>query len=259
MPTWAAKVRTRVGVGLCAVMLAVAGAHAEQVAISFRDLPDPAAQDFDDPFRDMGFEMLEELRTVVRLEQRLKGGEVTDAARHRLEAQLESARGALIAAGHDIEGLLARRWVVAEARRRALFATNPDLHQTAAMIDGFLIPAGTDEDGLSVGYLVPKVGMCSHMPPPPPNQLIRVTFDAAFPAPNLYTPVTVAGMLAVDETDATVFVLDGEVRMSSMWNLDATEVTLAADPDRASSLSAWQMRKFPHGNRALGRQPPSRN
>ncbi|MDW4551582.1 DUF3299 domain-containing protein [Defluviimonas sp. D31] len=203
--------------------------------------------------------MLEELRTVVRLEQRLESNEVAGDARPRLEARLETARETLSAAGHDIEGLLAQRWGVAEARKRALFATNPDLHETAAMIEGFLIPAGTDEDGLRVGYLVPQVGMCSHMPPPPPNQLIRVTFDAAFPAPNLYTPVTVAGLLAVDETDATIFVLDGEVRMSSMWNLDATEVTLAANPDGASSLSAWQMRRFSHGDRAAGGQPPSRN
>lgn len=110
MVTWVAKVRTRFGVGLVAVGLAVASAHAEPIPIGFRDLPDPAARDFEDPFREMGFEMLEELRTVVRLEQRLESSEVAGDARPRLEARLETARETLSAAGHDIEGLLAQRW-----------------------------------------------------------------------------------------------------------------------------------------------------
>lgn len=243
MPIWAAKVRTRMGVGLVAVLLAVATAQAEPTRIGFPDLPDPAAQNFDDPFRDMGFEMLGELRTFVRLEQRLASGEVPEDARARLEARLEAARDALTLAGHDIEELLAQRWIVAEARKRALLSTNPELHRTAVIITGFLIPAGIDEDGLTVGYLVPEVGMCSHTPPPPPNQLIRVTVDAGSPARSLYTPVTATGLLAPQESNEIIFVLDGEVLMASMWTLDATEVTLAVHTPRSASPDTPQIER----------------
>lgn len=236
MPTWVAKTRTRVGVGLVTALLAVASAHAKPIPISFPDLPDPAAQDFHDPFRDMGFEMLGELRTFVRLQQRLANGEVSEDAQPRLEARLEKARETLAVAGYDIEGLLAQRWVVAEARKRAHFATNPNLQLVEVSISGFLIPAGVGTDGLRVGYLVPEVGMCSHTPPPPPNQLIRVKFDASSPIRTLYSPVTVSGMLETDETNQKIFVLDGEVRMASMWGLKATEV-ISAPPRVASHLS----------------------
>ncbi|WP_209599452.1 DUF3299 domain-containing protein [Ruegeria sp. HKCCSP351] len=246
MQTLAAKLRTRLLRSLIAVFLTATGAFAEQVAISFRELPDPVALQFDDPFRDMGFEMMGELRTFVRLEQRLANGEVPEEARPRLEARLETARGALRLAGHDIEGLLAQRWVVAKARKRAFFSTNPNLHQATVTITGFLIPAGTNEDGFTVGYLVPEVGMCSHMPPPPPNQLIRVTFDAGSPARSLYTPVTVTGLLAPQESNETIFVLDGEARMASMWNLEATQVTLAVNTPRTPLRTASQIRNVSH-------------
>lgn len=251
MPTWAAKLWARMAVGLVAVMLAVASALAEPTRIGFPDLPDPAAQNFYDPFRDMGFEMLGELRTFVRLEQRLASGEVPEDARPRLEARLEAARGTLTLAGHDIEELLAQRWVVAEARKHALLATNPELHRTAVTITGFLIPAGIDEDGLTVGYLVPEVGMCSHTPPPPPNQLIRVTVEAGSPARSLYTPVTATGLLAPQESNETVFVLDGEVLMASMWTLDATEVTLAVNTPRSTSPDTLQVERASYRGPAL--------
>ena len=259
MPIWAAKVRTRMGVGLVAVLLAVATAQAEPTRIGFPDLPDPAAQDFDDPFRDMGFEMLGELRAFVRLEQRLASGEVPEDARPRLEARLEAARDTLTLAGHDIEELLAQRWVVAEARKRALLSTNPDLYRTKVTITGFLIPAGTNDDGLTVGYLVPEVGMCSHTPPPPPNQLIRVTFDAGSPARSPYTPVTAPGLLAPQESHETIFVRDGEVRMASMWNLEATEVTLAVNTPRFRSPDTPQIERASYRGPAVDTQQSTRD
>jgi hypothetical protein len=49
-------------------LLAAKSAFGGQQVITFDDLPDPAAQTFKDPFRDMGFRMLGELQTVVRLD-----------------------------------------------------------------------------------------------------------------------------------------------------------------------------------------------
>ena len=35
-----------------------------------------------------------------------------------------------------------------------------------------LIPAGKEEDGQALGYIVPVVGMCSHISAPPPNEMV---------------------------------------------------------------------------------------
>lgn len=206
-------------------MLAAASLSADPRAIDFDQLPDPAASTFEDPFLEMGLEDLEDLRTVVRLQERLDSENFDADTRDRLASQLSDARQSLAAHGHDIEGLLAARWEVAVNRKRAKLATNPAYDGAEVVLDGFLIPAATDPDGASVAYLVSEIGLCSHKPAPPPNELVRVRYQGSFPTRNLYMPVSVVGTLLTDPQDQTVFILDGSVRMISMWELSADQIT----------------------------------
>lgn len=215
-------------------LTAAAGLTDSVRAITFADLPDPQAQAFDDPFRAMGYDMLEELRAVVRLEERLAAGTVPAEARPRLEAKLASSRAALAEAGYDIQDLLAARWSVAERRRVARFSTNPALEGSTVTLSGYIIPAGTAASGKPVGYLVPEVGMCSHKPPPPPNQLILVEMTEGDTVETIYTPVQVTGRLQAHEHDATVFILDGKVRMVGRWALALDAITVLG-PDAGSA------------------------
>lgn len=194
---------------------------AEPAKIGFDDLADPAAHAFVDPYLAMGAERLNDLRTVVRLDARLAEAELRLQARQRLEARREAARQALASEGFDIEALLAQRWTVAKQRKQALVATNPALAGANVRLDGYLIPAGTGPDGRRIGYLVPVVGMCSHMPAPPPNELVRLHFDPSMRADSIYLPVRVRGTLRTEASDETIHLLDGEVRMVSLWRLDA--------------------------------------
>lgn len=230
----------RLLVFLAATMLAASQSYASPRTIGFADLPDPAALTFEDPFRDMGFEMLEELRTVVRLKQRLAGEDVEAETRLRLEHRLAEAREVLQANGHDIEALLAQRWVVAKNRKQAVIATNPELEGAEVTIVGFFIPAATSEIGTTIGYLVPEVGMCSHMPAPPPNQLVRVELAAPSPVKSPYVAVQVSGQLQPQPSDEAIHILDGEVRMVSMWQLKATETVAAGGPSNSVGMTAWQ-------------------
>ena len=227
-------------VALVATMLAASQSHAAPRTIGFTDLPNPSALTYDDPFRDMGFDMLGELRTIVRLEQRLSGEDVDVETRSRLELRLSEARAVLKAKGHDIEALLAQRWVVARKRKQALYATNPELEGADVAIVGFLISAGTGENGKPMGYLVPEVGMCSHMPAPPPNQLVRIELPAPPPVKSPYVAVKVSGQLDPQPSDKTIHILDGKIRMISMWQLKATETVAASIPFNTSATRSWQ-------------------
>lgn len=213
--------------GMVAVLIATAGA-AQPVVVGFIDLPDPAAQDFEDPFRAMGADNLVALKTVVRLRERLSGEDVPPETRPRLEAHVASASATLTAGGYDIEALIGQRWEIAKQRRAALLAVNPALDGQEVALSGYLIPAPADTDGTATGYLVSAVGLCSHLPPPPPNQLVRVRLEGtALPErTTLYTPIRFSGRLHADASDETVFVLDGEVRMISQWTLAASEALL---------------------------------
>jgi hypothetical protein len=209
-----------------AAILAATQASAAPEAIEFSDLADPLAVVFDDPYKDMGVEMLNELKLLVQLDQKLSGSDLDEAARPRLEARRVAAREKLEANGHDVDALLGQRWDVAKKRLTARMATNPIFDGVEVSISGYIIPAPQAADGSGFGYLVPQVGMCSHLPPPPPNQLVRVRLRADQQVESLYTPVRVSGRLRVEPSDETIFILDGEARMLSGWTLEAETVDL---------------------------------
>jgi uncharacterized protein len=100
-----------------AAVLAATQALAEPEAIEFSDLADPLAVVFDDPYKDMGVEMLNELKLLVQLDQKLSSSDLDEAARPRLEARRIAAREKLEANGQDVDALLAQRWDVAKKRQ----------------------------------------------------------------------------------------------------------------------------------------------
>ena len=223
-------------VTVMAISVGMAGLASEPAKIGFDDLADPAARAFVDPYLEMGPERLNDLRTVVRIDARLEA-ELSPEVRQRLEARRDAARQSLTGSGFDINELLTQRWKVAEKRRRALIATNPVLEGAEVEITGYLIPTESSADGRAIGYLVPVVGMCSHIPAPPPNELVRVHYDSAVMKETMYMPVRVSGTLRTENNDETIHLLDGNVRMFSLWRLDTLSVTPMAAPRFTSAPS----------------------
>lgn len=205
-------------------LLAATQASAEPEAIKLSDLADPAAMSFDDPYKDMGLEMLDELRLLVRLQQKLSDENLSQEEGARLEARRLGAQEKLAANGQDINTLLSQRWEVARKRRAALIATNPIFDGAEVTISGFLISGPQAADGSRFGYLVPQVGMCSHLPPPPPNRLVRISLRADQQVESPYVPIRVSGLLRAEPSDTTIFIHDGESRMLSGWMLDAKTI-----------------------------------
>jgi hypothetical protein len=212
-----------------AAILVATQASAKPETIEFSDLVDPLAVVFDDPYRDMGFQLLNELKLVVELDQKLSKNDLPEEQRARLEARRTAAKDMLEINGYDVDELLSQRWEVAKKRRVALIATNPALDKSEVTLAGYLIPAPQAADGTYYGYLVPQVGMCSHLPPPPPNELVRVKLKEDPQGQSLYVPVQVTGLLRAEASDATIFILDGDSRMLSGWTLDANTVDRRQD------------------------------
>ena len=210
-------------------MLAATQVSAKPEEIGFSDLVDPLAVVFDDPYRDMGFRLLNELKLLLQLDQKLLQNDLAEDERARLETRRNAAKDMLEINGQDVETLLAQRWDVARKRRTAHMATNPVLDGAEVTLSGYLIPAPQAADGKYFGYLVPQVGMCSHLPPPPPNKLVRVRLLDDPQSQSLYVPVQVSGLLRVEASDATIFILDGEARMVSGWTLCASTVDRRED------------------------------
>ena len=73
---------------------------------------------------------------------------------------------------------------------------NTALDGASVKLPGYIIPLETGAAGVTSFVLVPYVGACIHVPPPPPNQLIFVTTETPWPSDNLWDAIWVYGRLS---------------------------------------------------------------
>lgn len=62
-------------------------------------------------------------------------------------------------------------------------------------IAGFVLPVALDGTAVREFLLVPYVGACIHVPPPPPNQIIYVTSEEGIEVTGMFEPVWATGTL----------------------------------------------------------------
>jgi len=87
---------------------------------------------------------------------------------------------------------------------QALVSTKvkPELDGTSVGLPGFVVPLEYDEQQrVTEFFLVPFFGACIHTPPPPPNQIVYVSFPAGLELPSIYDPFYVEGRLTASITD----------------------------------------------------------
>ncbi len=105
--------------------------------------------------------------------------------------------------------------------------TNDALSGQRVRLSGYLLPLEMDAGAVSEFLLVPFVGACIHVPPPPPNQIVQVTLANSYPAERLYAPVTVTGTLTTTEGEVELYLVDGSAKVDRGYRLDAQSVEAA--------------------------------
>jgi len=198
----------------------------ETIPVEWSQLPDPSAQEFEDPYRDLAPEQMSDLMSLVRLREQLAADSIPVEERKQLEARTTELEAALQAGGIDVEWLLSQRWVVADRRRHAAVATNAALDGQSVEIAGFLILAPPTESGEQAAYLLPDRGVCNHLPPPPPNQLVRLLMKDLPETGGSCVPAVIQGTLRAEETRYEVVVIDHSLPMWSAWTLETNEVSV---------------------------------
>lgn len=72
-----------------------------------------------------------------------------------------------------------------------------DWNGQVVRLPGFIVPIDYKGSGVVAFLLVPFVGACVHVPPPPANQLVFVTTATPYESAGIYEPVNVTGMFGV--------------------------------------------------------------
>lgn len=75
---------------------------------------------------------------------------------------------------------------------------NEALDGALIRMPGFIIPLEFGAEGVTEFVLVPYVGACIHVPPPPPNQLVFARSETPWPSDQLWDAVWVEGTMRTE-------------------------------------------------------------
>jgi len=103
----------------------------------------------------------------------------------------------------------------AEARRQERNKGRADLDGGKVAIAGYVVPLEDNPDhAITEFFLVPYVGACIHVPPPPPDQIVYIKFPRGINIEDIYQAYRVQGTLR---------------RQNQRTGLAATSYTMTAD------------------------------
>jgi len=128
------------------------------------------------------------------------------------------------AAGIDVDDLLAKyeRWLIEVERREKL--VNSSLNGKEIRMPGYLLPLEFSEEGDTDFLLVPYVGACIHVPPPPANQIVFVRLSSKFKVSDIYTAVWITGIMKTQASSKELNLIDGAADIAVGYHLDGTTV-----------------------------------
>lgn len=92
-----------------------------------------------------------------------------------------------------------------------------ELNDVQVKIAGYVLPLDFEATEVKEFLLVPYVGACIHVPPPPPNQIIYVTSEDGVEVGGMYEPMWITGTLQTASLSSDL------ADVGYMMTLDETE------------------------------------
>ncbi len=176
---------------------------------------DPLEALTDDQREDLGFvARVRDIRSRARLDEDSSLAE---------EAKDRATR--LRRAGIDIEALIEKVRVADAELQKVDEAVNDTLNGQVVRMPGYVVPLEYAGSKVTEFLLVPFVGACIHVPPPPPNQIVHVKASDGFEDSGIFTPVYVTGRMTTSGgISKSVMLTDGKVNVSFGYGLQATAI-----------------------------------
>ncbi len=209
------------------VLLLMVGLMVPVAANQIRQLtwPDlvPKVQPIEDPFKAMPQDQLKALGNIiwVRDRQAKKDKPLDDATVKKAQELTQQ----LTEAGLDVDRLIAKYH---ELRQLSRLQIQPvaALDGQRVRMPGYALPLEFEDTKVIEFLLVPYVGACIHVPPPPENQMVHVLADKPFKLEGLFTAVWVTGKMSVGNITRKLYFVDGSADVDAGYTLAASSVEL---------------------------------
>ena len=105
----------------------------------------------------------------------------------------------------EIEQMSAEEINLLEVESQMIFDQAPTvdtLDGRRVRMPGYLLPLEFEDNEVSEFFLVPYLGACIHVPPPPANQIVYGSYEPGYEIEDLYTPVWISGKLKVERASS---------------------------------------------------------
>ncbi len=113
------------------------------------------------------------------------------------------------------------------AKGQAGETLSTNLAGKAIEIAGYALPSDREGDLVYQFLLIPWTGLCSHIPPPPPNQAILINLKTPYKLSETYQTVSVTGTLKPELETTQLFILDGISVIESGYRIAGAQVAPA--------------------------------
>lgn len=207
-------------VGSCWTMIGSVAVAEPVLSINWEDLA-PPRKPFDNPFKELTQGQLLDLASVARLREQAANGKMI-ASRERNDRSAKEK--SLLSQGINVDRLLAARARILERHRRESLVVVPSLDGKQVRIAGYLLPIEFQGTKVTQFLLVPYVGACIHVPPPPANQIVHVKFSEGHHTSGLFDPVWVNGRISTGLSSQNVHLVDGEASIPVGYRLFASTI-----------------------------------
>lgn len=176
-----------------------------------------------DPLAFLDSEQRIELETVLWVRQL---SEAERAERQEIVEEAKNYEEKFRKSGIVIDQLIADYAVYDQEVAKREGKVRGNLNGEDVRLTGYLLPLEFSEEGETEFLLVPYVGACIHVPPPPPNQIVLVTLNEKFRANEIFTPVRITGKLATKAASKKLYLVDGAADISVGYHLNGGSIEL---------------------------------
>ncbi|MGI9522143.1 MAG: DUF3299 domain-containing protein [Hyphomicrobiaceae bacterium] len=211
--------RTLIALLLLALAQPALGGAARE--LSWSDLKPPMGT-LADPLAKQPMDVRYDLGFVAKVLADAKSGLISSTSPEYINAMAVKER--LRARGVDVDplvGAVAQR--DAEIARRGA-NVNASLDGELVRISGYALPLEFSDVGIREMLLVPYVGACIHVPPPPPNQIVYARLDDAWKVNGLYEPVWITGRIETSSANRALSFVDGQANVPTGYTMRVNKV-----------------------------------